>query len=112
MSTVVTDGVQTRHKSVSQDPSQNVVLTLNEVQRQNRARRAALIQGMTAVLENQGPSSESTGNMVPGVISEGSPVTLGRDVWNEVFQGYQFVLPNTDFMKCLEELLSDVEPPN
>ena len=69
MSTVVTDSVWTRHKSALQDPSQNMLLSLNEVLRQNKARRAALAQGMTAVQENQGPSSESTGNRGPGVVS-------------------------------------------
>ena len=107
MSTTVTDSVRTRHQSESQDPSQNVVLSLEEVLKRNRAQRAALAQRRAAAQGNQGPSSESTGNRGRGLVSGGSPVTLGREVWNEVFQGEQLEFPDTDFMKCLQSLLSD-----
>ena len=85
MSTIVTEGVWTRHQSAYQGPSQNVVPSLEEVLSKNKARRATLAQERAAVQENQGPSSESTSNRGPGVVSRGSPVTRGRDVWNEVF---------------------------
>ena len=83
------------------------MLSLDEVLKQNKARKAALAQGRVAAQENQGPSSESTGNRGPGVVSGGSPVTLEREVWNEVFQGEQFELPDTEFMKRHQELLPD-----
>ena len=77
MSTITVEGVWTRHQSMSQDPSQNVEPTLEEVLSQNRSRRAAQ--------KNQGPSSKSTGNKGPSVVPGDSPGTVGRAVWNEMF---------------------------
>ena len=55
-----------------------------------------MAQGRATAQGNLGLSGESTGNRGLGVVSGGSPVTLGREVWNEVFQGEQFALPDTD----------------
>ena len=99
--TVVTDGVKTRKQSASQDQGQNQGLSLDEVIRQNRARRAAMNQGTPVVQENTVPSSVDTGIGNTGGVSACPPITLGKEIWNQVFQGDNFVLPSTDFMKRL-----------
>ena len=104
MYTTVTTHVWTRNYSVPLDPSQYVESTLNEVLKQNRVEQA---QKRAVAQRNQGPNYKSTCSKSPGVRSGSPPVALGRKIWNEVFQGEEFELPDTEFMNHLQELLPD-----
>ena len=41
------------------------------------------------------------------MLSGDSPGTLGSAMWKDMFQGEQFELPDTEFMKCLQKLLDE-----
>ena len=78
-----------------------MVPSLKEVLRQNKIQRAALNQGMSAVSGTLEPSSVSTSTMGTVGVSVSPPVTLGMNVWNEVFKGESFALPEVSTIVTL-----------
>ena len=57
--------------------------------------------------ETKGQAISQTGNKGLGVGSGSPLVALGREVWNEVFQGEEFKLPDIEFINLLQKLLPD-----
>ena len=98
------EGVRTRNMSASQGPAARPLLSLDDVTKKPKETAGS----KKTPAEQGGMGKGKEGGESETTISRSGkiPITLRRQMWNEVFHGDNCVLLDTEFMKHLQDFLS------